>query len=146
MMGRLKNESGFALILTLVVTALMVAVVVEMIHQVYVDTSISRGFRDRQQASVLAESGVMAVKTALAQNVDPALLQIGENVRGRQNHRWMSHDVLFVRRNKDHIPPIQVHSDCPSLLASSISRAVSRIDPRSAGATKSGTSNGTICT
>ena len=57
MIGRLKNESGFALILTLVVTALMVAVVVEMIHQVYVDTSLSRGFRDGQQASILAESG-----------------------------------------------------------------------------------------
>lgn len=54
---KLKSESGFALILTLVVTALMVAVVVEMIHQVYVDTSISRGFRDGQQASILAESG-----------------------------------------------------------------------------------------
>ncbi|HXE95403.1 MAG TPA: type II secretion system minor pseudopilin GspK [Dongiaceae bacterium] len=57
MTGRLKNESGFALILTLVVTALMVAVVVEMIHQVYVDTSLSRSFRDGQQASILAESG-----------------------------------------------------------------------------------------
>lgn len=57
MTGRLKNESGFALILTLVITALMVAVVVEMIHQVYVDTSLSRGFRDGQQASLLAESG-----------------------------------------------------------------------------------------
>ena len=57
MTGQLKNESGFALILTLVVTALMVAVVVEMIHQVYVDTSLSRGFRDGQQASILAESG-----------------------------------------------------------------------------------------
>ncbi|MDD5286013.1 MAG: type II secretion system minor pseudopilin GspK [Desulfuromonadaceae bacterium] len=57
MIGRLKNKSGFALILTLVVTALMVAVVVEMIHQVYVDTSLSRGFRDGQQASILAESG-----------------------------------------------------------------------------------------
>lgn len=61
MMTRLKNESGFALILTLVVTALMVAVVVEMIHQVYVDTSLSRGFRDGQQASILAESGVEGV-------------------------------------------------------------------------------------
>lgn len=57
MTGRLKSEAGFALILTLVVTALMVAVVVEMIHQVYVDTSLSRGFRDGQQASILAESG-----------------------------------------------------------------------------------------
>jgi general secretion pathway protein K len=54
----------------------MVAVLVEMIHQVYVDTSLSRGFRDGQQASVLAESGVMLVRKALAssQNMDPALL------------------------------------------------------------------------
>jgi general secretion pathway protein K len=57
MTGRLNDDSGFALILTLVVTALMVAVVVEMIHQVYVDTSLSRRFRDGQQASILAESG-----------------------------------------------------------------------------------------
>jgi len=57
-MCRLRDRSGFALVLTLVVTALMVAVVVEMIHQVYVDVSISRGFRDGQQASILAESGV----------------------------------------------------------------------------------------
>lgn len=65
MTGRLKSESGFALILTLVVTALMVAVVVEMIHQVYVDTSLSRGFRDGQQASILAESGATGAATLL---------------------------------------------------------------------------------
>lgn len=65
MTGRLKNESGFALILTLVITALMVAVVVEMIHQVYVDTSLSRGFRDGQQASLLAESGATGVAKLL---------------------------------------------------------------------------------
>lgn len=54
----MRNERGFALILTLVVTALMVAVTTELIHQVYVDTSLSRGYRDGQQASLLAESGV----------------------------------------------------------------------------------------
>jgi general secretion pathway protein K len=53
-----KNEKGFALVLTLVVTALMVAVTTELIHQVYVDTALSRGFRDGQQASLLAESGI----------------------------------------------------------------------------------------
>lgn len=75
MTGRLKNESGFALILTLVVTALMVAVVVEMIHQVYVDTSLSRGFRDGQQASILAESGVTGAKTLLSSNAaNPTVL------------------------------------------------------------------------
>jgi len=54
----MRGEKGFALVLTLVVTALMVAVTTELIHQVYVDTSLSRGFRDGQQASLLAESGV----------------------------------------------------------------------------------------
>lgn len=54
----MRGEKGFALVLTLVVTALMVAVAAELIHQVYVDTSLSRGFRDGQQASLLAESGI----------------------------------------------------------------------------------------
>ncbi len=56
-MRLLKDKSGFALVLTLVITALMVALAVEMMHQVYVDTTLSRGFRDGQQASILAESG-----------------------------------------------------------------------------------------
>lgn len=54
----MRGEKGFALILTLIVTALMVAALVEMIHQVYVDISLSRGYRDGQQASLLAESGI----------------------------------------------------------------------------------------
>lgn len=61
MMGR----KGFALVLTLVITALMVAVTAELIHQVYVDTSLSRGFRDGQQASLLAESGIAGGKKLL---------------------------------------------------------------------------------
>jgi general secretion pathway protein K len=54
----MRGEKGFALILTLIVTALMVAALVELIHQAYVDISLSRGFRDGQQASLLAESGI----------------------------------------------------------------------------------------
>lgn len=54
----MRDERGFALVLTLVVTALMVAVLVELIHQVSVDISLSRSYRDGQQASLLAESGV----------------------------------------------------------------------------------------
>jgi general secretion pathway protein K len=53
----MKGERGFALILTLIVTALMVAALVELIHQAYVDISLSRSYRDGQQASLLAESG-----------------------------------------------------------------------------------------
>ena len=58
MTRRTLGNRGFALILTLVVSALMVAVVVELIQQVYVDVSLSRGFRDGQQASLYAESGI----------------------------------------------------------------------------------------
>ena len=54
----MRGEKGFALVLTLIVTALMVAALVEMIHQAYVDISMSRGYRDGQQASLLAESGI----------------------------------------------------------------------------------------
>jgi general secretion pathway protein K len=53
----MKGEKGFALVLTLMVTALMVAAAVELIYQVYVDTSLNRSFRDGQQASLFAESG-----------------------------------------------------------------------------------------
>jgi general secretion pathway protein K len=61
----MKGEKGFALVLTLVVTALMVAAAVELIRQVYVDTSLSRSFRDGQQASLLAESGAYGGKSML---------------------------------------------------------------------------------
>ncbi len=63
------GNSGFALILTLVITALMVAIVVEMVHQVSVDVSLSRSFRDGQQASILAESGVTGGKKLLQMSV-----------------------------------------------------------------------------
>ncbi|BCS56100.1 type II secretion system minor pseudopilin GspK [Geobacter sp. SVR] len=70
MKGLICGRRGFALVLTLVVTALMVAVAVELVHQVYVDTSLTRAFRDGQQASILAESGIEGgiklVQTALA--------------------------------------------------------------------------------
>ncbi len=56
----MRGERGFALVLTLVVTALMVALTAELIHQVSVDTSLSRDFRDGQQASLLAASGIDA--------------------------------------------------------------------------------------
>ena len=57
-MKTLRNERGFALVLTLVVTALLVAVAAEFIHGVYVDTSLQRNFVNLQQASLMADSGV----------------------------------------------------------------------------------------
>jgi len=53
-----KDQRGFALVVTLLVTALLVALVVEFISDVYVDTSARQNYVDGQQASILAESGV----------------------------------------------------------------------------------------
>jgi general secretion pathway protein K len=53
-----RNERGFALVITLIISALLVAVLTEFIHEVYVETSLNRSFADAQQASLLADSGV----------------------------------------------------------------------------------------
>lgn len=55
----MKGERGFALVITLIVTALLVALLVEFVNEVYVDTSHSHNFVASQQASILAESGIV---------------------------------------------------------------------------------------
>ncbi|MBA4395075.1 MAG: general secretion pathway protein GspK, partial [Desulfobacca sp.] len=54
----MRGEGGFALIITLIVTAILVALTVEFIDQVYVDTSARHNFVDGQQASLLADAGI----------------------------------------------------------------------------------------
>lgn len=61
----MKNERGFALVLTLIVTALLVALTAEFINEVYVDTSARQNFVDGQQASLMADSGMTAGRTVL---------------------------------------------------------------------------------
>lgn len=61
----MKNQKGFALVVTLLVTALLVALVVEFITEVYVDTTGRQSFVDGQRASLLAESGVDGAKQLL---------------------------------------------------------------------------------
>lgn len=53
----MKNERGFALVLTLIITALLVGLLVEFVTEVYVDTSSRHNFVAAQQASILADSG-----------------------------------------------------------------------------------------
>jgi general secretion pathway protein K len=53
-----KNERGGALILTLIITALLVALIVEFTSEVFVDTSARHAFVAGQQAGLLAESGI----------------------------------------------------------------------------------------
>lgn len=53
-----RNEGGFALVITLIVTALLVLLATEFVEEVYVDTTLSHNFVAGQQASLLAGSGV----------------------------------------------------------------------------------------
>lgn len=54
----MKGEGGFALVITLIITALLIALTAEFVNEVYVDTSASHNFVSGQQASLLADSGV----------------------------------------------------------------------------------------
>ncbi|HOP39809.1 MAG TPA: type II secretion system minor pseudopilin GspK [Geobacteraceae bacterium] len=54
----MKGEKGFALVITLIITALVVAVTTEFIHDVFVETSLQHNYADAQQASLIASAGV----------------------------------------------------------------------------------------
>ena len=69
----MKGERGFALVITLLITALLVALTVEFVNEVFVDTSARQGFTDGQQASLLAESGITGGITLLQFNQSFAL-------------------------------------------------------------------------
>jgi general secretion pathway protein K len=73
-----KKENGFALVITLVVTALLVAVAVEFMHEVYVENSLSRSYADARQAALMADSGVYGgmklLQTVLAGQAYSSLL------------------------------------------------------------------------
>src|SRR6266567_5541086 len=58
--GELKDQRGFALVITLLITALLVALSAEFADEVFVDTSARQNFTDGQQASIMAESGITA--------------------------------------------------------------------------------------
>lgn len=53
-----SDKRGFALVLTLIVTALLIALVAEFVTQVYVDTTARQSYVDAQKGSLLAESGI----------------------------------------------------------------------------------------
>ncbi|HHL39989.1 MAG TPA: general secretion pathway protein GspK [Deltaproteobacteria bacterium] len=59
------GERGFALVVVLLVTALLVSVVVEFVYAVYVSTSMVANYRDSQRASVLAATGVEMAQAAI---------------------------------------------------------------------------------
>lgn len=54
----MRSERGFALVITLLITALLIALTAEFVNEVFVDTSARQNFTDAQQASLLAGSGI----------------------------------------------------------------------------------------
>lgn len=54
----MRNRRGFALVITLIVTTLLIAVVTEFIREVYVETTLRRSYRDGEQAALMADSGI----------------------------------------------------------------------------------------
>jgi general secretion pathway protein K len=77
----LKGERGFALVITLIITALLVALCAEFVNEVFVDTSATRSFTDGQQASLLAQSGTDAAIN---------LLKIGQGIRNQSGQQYTS--------------------------------------------------------
>ena len=63
----MRNERGFALIITLLITALLVALSAEFVDEVFVDTSARQNFVDGQQGSLMAGSGMEAARKLLQQ-------------------------------------------------------------------------------
>ncbi|MBJ6750786.1 type II secretion system minor pseudopilin GspK [Geomonas anaerohicana] len=62
----MRGQKGFALVIALIVTTLLVALLAEFVNEVYVDTSHSHNFVASQQAGILAESGVDGALKLLA--------------------------------------------------------------------------------
>jgi general secretion pathway protein K len=61
----LRSQKGFALIVTLLITAVIVGLVTELVYAVYISVSRANNFRDSQRASLLARSGVDIAKAGL---------------------------------------------------------------------------------
>jgi general secretion pathway protein K len=61
----MRSNRGFALVITLIVTALLVALVTEFIAEVYVDTTSKQSYVDAQKAGLMAESGVAGAMAML---------------------------------------------------------------------------------
>lgn len=61
----LRSQKGFALVITLLITAILVGLVVEIVYGVYISTSMVNNFKDSQRASLLARAGVDMAKAGL---------------------------------------------------------------------------------
>ncbi|MBI3601144.1 MAG: type II secretion system minor pseudopilin GspK [Nitrospinae bacterium] len=61
----LRSEKGFALIITLLVTAIIIAAVTELVYGIYISVSKTNNFKNSQRASLLARAGVDMAKAGI---------------------------------------------------------------------------------
>ncbi len=67
-MNRLRNQSGMALLLVLVVVALLSGLVIEFSFSTLIDLRATETFRDRTKGYYLARGGIEAARTILQED------------------------------------------------------------------------------
>ena len=93
----MRNQRGFALIITLIVTALLVAVVTEFIREVYVETTLRRSYRDGEQAVLMADSGIVGgVKLLQTVNATQTYTSLNDAWKAKPLHIEDERGVLDV--------------------------------------------------
>jgi len=99
-----SSQSGFALVITLLITAVIVGLVVEVIYRVYLSSERVGNFTNSQRASILARAGVDLTQAGLE-----ALLKI-------EPHKTMDEGGWrFSHREEDSVVNITVFDELGKL-------------------------------
>ena len=83
----LRSQKGFALIVTLLITAVLVGLVTELVYAVYISVSRTNNFMDSQRASLLARSGVDMAKAGLEEflKIKPFITMDSDGLNFKRN-------------------------------------------------------------
>ncbi|MEE9591378.1 MAG: hypothetical protein V3W26_02595, partial [Thermodesulfobacteriota bacterium] len=63
------TERGLALVITLLITAILVAVITEIVFAVHINTEATRTYKDSQEARLLAQGGIELVKKVIEETM-----------------------------------------------------------------------------
>jgi general secretion pathway protein K len=103
------TERGLALVITLLITAILVAVITEIVFAVHINTEATRNYKDSQEASLLAQGGIELMKKA-----------IEETMKGKSHTAFNEDDIhrVFVEGNK--VLSIKIEDEQCKISANSI--------------------------
>ncbi|MCP3678662.1 MAG: type II secretion system minor pseudopilin GspK [Deltaproteobacteria bacterium] len=100
MVRKKRAERGFALIITLLITAVIVGLVVEVIYRVYLSSTRVENFTNSQRASILARAGIDLTQAGLE-----ALMKV-------EPHKTMDEGGWsFSNREEDSVVTISVFDE-----------------------------------